>query len=912
MKKAIPTLTSGKREKSQSQFFSTQDATAAFDGWVSFKNVKKFLPEERKSKIESIFHPSRSKAETTSHGFTVALRITKRRFPVNPPYSTPRSFTFRCLSFFLCFSLIFTAMPFSAQQASSSTPTKPAAAPGASAPLDPGWPREVIKGGAKLVYYQPQLDEWKQYRQLTADVAFSLTPAGGKAIPGVASLTAQTDTDMEKRMVLIRDIQITSVRFPSAEPDSQQNLDQTFRQLFPSNAVTISLDRLLAGLEHSKATATPVAVKNDPPQIFLSKQPAILLFVDGEPVQAPIEKTKLEFVVNTNWDLFFDKSAKKYYLLTDETWMTATALAGPWAVTATLPKEMAQLPANQNWDDVKKAIPPTVSPSQRGPLVFFTSKPAELIQLDGEPVYSTIPGTQIVYATNTENDLFFHNGERYFYYLVSGRWFKATQLEGPWSYASAELPADFKLIPPNHPLGYVLASVPGTREADDAVILAQIPSSAVVNRAEAEAKVKVQYVGDPEFKPIEQTSLQYATNTPEKVIKYGDLYYLCFQGVWFISTHPAGPWKTCDSVPQEIYTIPPSSPVHNVTYVTISNPTTATVQCDHTAGYMGMFLAGTAVGLTIAYGSGWYYPPYYYWGPMYPYPIYRPWPVTYGVAARYNPYTGGYYVGRAAYGPYGAVRSSAWYNPATGRYGRAASAQTWYGGRTAARAYNPYTGAYGATRQGHSPYAQWGSSVVTRGGDWARSGHITTAGGTVGGIRTSGGASAIVGTGHGGSGFIGQKGNNVYAGKDGNVYRKDSSGNWSKYDGGSWNQVQNPGNRPTPAQQSSTRNAATATTQQRSGTQAKPSVTPSTQARPASRETAQVSSTARPAQSGVSQPRPAVPSDTMDRLNRESQSRQWGDQRVSQQRQYERSGGWSGRGGTRSGGIRAGGGGRRR
>jgi hypothetical protein len=75
-----------------------------------------------------------------------------------------------------------------------------------------------------------------------------------------------------------------------------------------------------------------------------------------------------------------------------------------------------------------------------------------------------------------------------------------------------------------------------------------------VDRAKAEAEVKVSYDGDPQFKPIESTDLSYASNTQDKIIKVGDLYYLCFQGVWFMSTSPEGPWKTADSVPKEIYT----------------------------------------------------------------------------------------------------------------------------------------------------------------------------------------------------------------------------------------------------------------------------------------------------------------------------------------------------------------------
>lgn len=175
---------------------------------------------------------------------------------------------------------------------------------------------------------------------------------------------------------------------------------------------------------------------------------------------------------------------------------------------------------------------------------------------------------------------------------------------GPWSYAGADLPADFARIPEDSPKGHVLASVPGTVEASDAVMLAQIPTTVVIDKAEAEAQAKVTYDGPPQFKPIEKTSMEYATNTEDKVIKVGDVYYLCFQGVWFMSTKPDGPWKTADSVPQEIYTIPSSSPVYDVTYVTQTNATATTVESSSTAGYLGMFIIGAAVGAAIVYGTG--------------------------------------------------------------------------------------------------------------------------------------------------------------------------------------------------------------------------------------------------------------------------------------------------------------------
>ena len=592
--------------------------------------------------------------------------------------------------------------------------------------------------------------------------------------------------DQDTRTAYCHDLQVNSLRFPSLEDKDVPAMEQLFKELLPKDAEPISVERLLADLDRDKIPAQTAEVRNDPPQIFYSAGPALLLIVQGEPVLSPVEKTDLQSIVNTNWDLFFYKSKKTYYLLGNRSWFASQDLKGPWKQTLTLPKDFSKLPAGQNFDDVKKLVPPP-PPSGTVPRIFFSNVPAELIVYKGAPVYSRIQGTRLLYVTNTDNDVFLDDSSKQFYVLLSGRWFRSGSMEGPWTYAGGDLPTDFAEIPEDSPKGHVLASVPGTVEASDAVMLAQIPTTVVINKAEAEAQVKVTYDGPPQFKPIEKTSMEYATNTQDKVIKVGDLYYLCFQGVWFMSTKPAGPWKTADSVPQEIYTIPSSSPVYNVTYVTQTNATATTVESSSTAGYLGMFIIGAAVGAAIVYGTGYYYPPYVYWGPGVPYPSYRPWPCTYGVGAVYNPWTGGFAAGRVAYGPYGAVGSAAWYNPATGRYGRSASVQGPYGGRTVASAYNPWTGGRGATSQGHNPYAQWGSSVATRNGQAIQTGHITTAAGTTAGYRTSTAQSGVVT--RGANGTVAHGSNGTYVGHDGNVYRKDSTGNWSQYNNGSWNHV---------------------------------------------------------------------------------------------------------------------------
>jgi hypothetical protein len=727
---------------------------------------------------------------------------------------------------------------------------------------DIGWPREMTQNGAHIVYYQPQIDQWLDYRILDARMAISVTPVGGKPTPGVISMEARTDANKEDRTVVISSIKLTDTRFPSANPADAAKLGELVRTFFkPDDTITISLDRLMAEVEAGKVPGSGVKVDNNPPKIFVSRGPTVLLLVDNKEVRAPIEKTKLEFVVNANWTVLFDTVGKKYYLLNGKQWLTAAKLEGPWTVAAQLPKVMSTLPADQNWQEIKKAIPPQ-GPVGAAPTVFFSDVPAEVIEFKGAPVYARIPGTQLTYATNTKSAVFVQTGEQQYYFLVSGRWFRSKSLNGPWSYASADLPADFAKIPPNGPGSNVLASVPGTQEAKDAVLLAQIPTTAIVNIKEAEAQVKVQYDGQPQFKPIETTPLSYATNTQDKIIKVGDIYYLCFQAVWFMSTTPNGPWKVVSSVPKEIYTIPPSSPVYNVTYVTQTQTSPTTVECDHTAGYLGMFLVGAAVGLTIAYGTGYYYPPYYYY-PRYGYPIYRPYPVTYGVGAFYNPHSGTYGVARGAYGPYGGVTGAAWYNPSTGRYGRSVSAYGPYGSATAARTYNPYTGVYGATRQGSNAYGNWGSSVAVRGDQWAQTAHRTNSQGTAAGFRTSEGARGAGYSGaNGNSGFVAQgKNDNMYAGKNGDVYRKDSSGSWQKYENGGWSDTTP---RPSPHAQNATRTQ---------GTQAQQ----------------------RPAQGAYNRPavsqQPAISSGTIQQLDRDAQARQTGTQRTQQFQRAQQQGG---------------------
>ncbi len=674
------------------------------------------------------------------------------------------------------------------------------------------WPRVKTHDGVEVVFHQPQIDSWVFYTQLEARFAVEVTPKGsGEAVFGALRVRGATRTDLESRRVLLTDIEVVETSFPTLDAEQKQKWDRWLASNLRQSPQDISLDEILAYLEHTEATAVavqpPIAAVSrnaengdgsrggaptaaglamEPPAIYFSQKPAILVIVDGKPARYPVDGTDLAFVVNTNWPLFFESSTERFYLLNADSWLTSATLEGPWSFASRLPADLSRLPAEEQWAEVRENVPGRRIPAEEVPVVLISTEPAELILVAGPPDLQIIPGTGLFHVTNTESDLFVAKSDGRYYYLVSGRWFVAEDVRGPWSFATPKLPAGFQQIPVDHPRGRVLASVPGTAQAREAVLLAQMPTKAIVKRHEATAEVV--YQGPPEFSSIEGTTMAYAANTSSDVLKIGSRFYLCFQGVWFVSSSANGPWVVVDRVPDVVYTIPASSPVHHLTYVYVYDSSPDVVVVGYTPGYSGVYVSWGCV----VYGTGYYYPPYVRWGA---YPVYYPYPYSYGAAAFYNSATTTYTRGAVAYGPYGGVGRAAVYNPATGTYARGVSAWGPAGSTAAYRAYNPRTQTSRAGYQSANAYSQWGENVVRRGDDWAHTGHYSDSRGTVAGYETSrGGAGVGARTDEGRAGVAKGAGGSLYAGKNGNVYKRSDNG-WRKYEDGGWNQVERSGTR---------------------------------------------------------------------------------------------------------------------
>lgn len=651
-------------------------------------------------------------------------------------------------------------------------------------------------GGARVTLYQPQIERWEDFTTLQFRLAaVFVSPDHDHPLPASLRIEASTTTDVDARTVTAHDMKLLAFSVAGADDAMTRQLEAGLIAYMSGKTQTVSLDTMLAHFETAdeqerpEFAAAPTGnlpqtseLAGQPPEIFISTTPSILVMFDGEPIFVEIEETELEFAVNTNWDVFRHSDTSTVYLRVEDAWLEATDATGPWAPAMALPDDFSSLPETASFEPVRTHVPGRTMSADTMPQVFVSTRPAELIVLDGQPIEEAIPETDLLWITNTDSDLFRSTQNNDYYFLVSGRWFRAPILAGPWSPASSDLPETFAAIPVDHPKASVRVSVPGTPEADEAVMLATIPQKAEIRRDEA--AVEVRYDGDPDFQKVDGTTVYYAANTAFDVFRVGPSYYVCFNGVWFVSNAPEGPWEVTDFVPASIYNIPPSNPKHHVTYVRVYDSTPDVVVVGYTQGYTGVYVSNGAV----VYGTGWYYPPYVYY-PAYGYPVYRAYPYSYGVAAYYNPYTYSYARGASVYGPYGGAGWGSAYNPATGTYSRGVAAWGPYEAGYARQAYNPYTDTYGATYQRSNAYASWGESVISRGDEWVRTANYSDSRGSAAGIETSqGGQAGAVATDQG-TAYAGKDAdNNLYAGKDGNVYRRSDEG-WSTYNDGDWQSV---------------------------------------------------------------------------------------------------------------------------
>jgi hypothetical protein len=431
------------------------------------------------------------------------------------------------------------------------------------------WPMSITAGGGTIVLSEPQVRSWPNYTSMTGVAAIAITLPGASApVYGVLRFSSLASADVPAGMVSLVNPKLVATAWPTASVAETPALDAFLKtNLHLAGKPLLPLAMVLSSIPRSERPRT-VPVRTNPPVIYVSQRPAVLIGFDGKPVFAPITGTALTYAVNTNWEIVHDPGSALYYVHAKSGWYASPGSAGPFT-PAVAPASFSAIPSTGPLSHVHAALSAPKPGGTTVPHIFVSTVPSALIVIAGQPQFASIAGTQLRYVTNTRSDLFFSRDTTLWYVLLAGRWFSAANLNGPWTFASTRLPADFKKIPEDSPRGRVLISVPGTTQAFYAANAAQAPLVTTVDRKTATLTVTYA-TGEPVFAPIAGTPLQYAVNTTTDLIKVGAAsYFACDHGAWFTATAAMGPWKAAAYVPAVIYTIPESSPLYRVTFVHI-------------------------------------------------------------------------------------------------------------------------------------------------------------------------------------------------------------------------------------------------------------------------------------------------------------------------------------------------------
>ncbi|MBV7483846.1 carbohydrate-binding family V/XII [Bordetella sp. BOR01] len=700
------------------------------------------------------------------------------------------------------------------------------------------WPRTLDFHGTHYEVYQPQVDTWTGNR-ITGRMAIAIGPANGQPTYGVANFSADADVDKAAGEVHLTQLQIARVQIPT-EPDKAQAIQEQFSARLPVE-MTLRLSDLQLSYAASRHVADlrAVPVKNTPPRIFVRSTPAVLVMIDGQPVLGPVKQVEgWQRVINSR-ALILRSANGTYHLNAAGYWYTSRSLSDGWRSETPSRGLLNVAAAAARQAPVDPLLAKGAPRAPQPPAMLVSSEPAELVLLQGPAQMRPVQGTNLLAVNNADHALFMLPADNRYYLLISGRWFSAAQLDGTWKYVPGDkLSPDFARIGIHDPQAGVLASVPGTPQAKEAVIASTIPQTATVSRSKA--TLHVDYIGGaPKFDRIAGTSLRYATNTAVPVIQAdGGQYYALSRAVWFTADSAQGPWRVADSVPSAIYGIPPESPLHYVTYVQIYGSTPDSVVVGYTPGYMGLVESPDG---TVVYGTGYVYPPVVvddawigypptygynaaldtaagfafgfamadawgpepYWGPYAGFPYARGVDVNqtnvYGAWGRegtvtrtvgYNDWTGNEWRTAHAQG----------YNPTTGRGfegSRGADYNAYSGNYVAGQrdAYrNTGTGVSGASRSGieENDDGQWNAgrqSVRTNSETGRTTVSGTTASGTAGEHDSSVDRRGVEHDSQTGNSVAWNNGN-IYGDHDGHVYQHTADGGWQQHTASGWQPMQ--------------------------------------------------------------------------------------------------------------------------
>lgn len=518
------------------------------------------------------------------------------------------------------------------------------------------WPQSTSVGGVTYTLNQPGYLGISG-NMVTLRSALQVEAQDGTASVGTATMTAAMSPSDVNGLVELNNFNVSQV-----DGITGSGVAGTLTSLLANMAFTVPLATVVQDITISE-TRSDKGLSNAAPAIVVTNTPTVLVSVAGQPILRTIGITGWQRVSNTPFVLLRAENDAWWVKLGESTWMTATSMTGPFTASAYPPPQdvinglgqMPQPPAGL-------ADPSGATPARAAqpPAVIVATSPTTLVSINGAMQLAPAgPGLQIV--TNTQQTMLVREQSPTYWVLASGRWFSSDATGGPWTFVPAgKLPPEFaQLKSDGGKISSVMASVPGTNAAKEAVVNSSLVRTVVLNRASAQCDVK--FAGTPTFAPIQGTAMQYATNASQPVIEIGGAVYCCDNAAWFKAASANGPWTLCDQVPEAIYGIPASCPVYACTFVEVYGSSADSVTFGYTAGYLGTYIQdGAAV-----YGTG-----YSYGSAVASDGTTQNYPQTWGSAANYDQDTG-------TYAPVAADDGAAW---GCAGYWPAVYPEAYYGG----------------------------------------------------------------------------------------------------------------------------------------------------------------------------------------------------------------------------------------
>jgi hypothetical protein len=194
------------------------------------------------------------------------------------------------------------------------------------------------------------------------------------------------------------------------------------------------------------------------------------------------------------------------------------------------------------------AGPPPAGFNTTPPPIFVRSTPTILLFVNGKPVASTVPSTNLEVIVNANWPTFRDpTGTGTYYLLDRDRWLTSSQLDRGWKVATS-LPASFSNLPASAEYQAVRKAVPlqKSTRAVPQVLYADRPTELIVTD------------GKPALEAIAGADgLQWVKNTESPLFKLGPSWYFLVAGRWFTTANlDSGSWAYTRELPVAFSKIP--------------------------------------------------------------------------------------------------------------------------------------------------------------------------------------------------------------------------------------------------------------------------------------------------------------------------------------------------------------------